>query len=278
MPPINVDAPDVNDPVDPSADTNPEPAPDEGKQAESPDASTDDAQDESDPDAKPAERVFTQAELDEIVKREKAKAEAKAARRLQRQIEQTAPRQEGASADVPEPKRDQFTDVDEYVKARVDWQLQQERKAEQEKQHERTRAQIRERTESMYAEAAKLPGFDREDFNDLPLTPTIGRTIIDSEDGPLLMAYLCKHPDEVERIAKLRPERQAAEIGKLEAKAVEASKAQSRASRAPAPIEPVSGARSGANGDPAKMSHEEYRAWRAKQGAPWAPRIARRSP
>jgi hypothetical protein len=78
------------------------------------------------------------------------------------------------------------------------------------------------------------------------------------------------NPDDVDRIAKLSPARQAAELGKLEATL--ASKPPLKTSKTPDPIgDPTArGNTTVVPNDPAKMTHEQYRAWRQKQGARWA--------
>ena len=120
----------------------------------------------------------------------------------------------------------------------------------------------------MYAEASTIDrGFDREAFDSLPLTPVIAQAIIDSDMPSKVMVHLASNPDEVERISRLSPARQAAEIGKIE---TVLSAARVKASNAPAPIKPV-GTRGGASaGDRGKMSMDDYVASRAKEGARWA--------
>jgi dynactin complex subunit len=225
---------------------------------------------------KEAEEVksFTQAELDKIIQSEKAKAEAKAERRamkayketLERLIPQPQAKQE-APADT-RPTQSQYANVDDYVEAMADWKLQQREQVQQRAQAQERNQTLNSRTESIYAEAEKLPGFDREAFDELPLTQHIAAAILDSDVPAKVMAFMAANPDEVARISSLSPARQAAEIGKLEVKVSSIPKV----SNAPAPLKPVGARGNATGGDPSRMSMEEYQEYRAKQGARWARR------
>ena len=125
---------------------------------------------------------------------------------------------------------------------------------------------LAQKTESIYAEAEKLPGFDRDAFDELPLTRSIVEALIDSDAAAKLMHHLAANPAEVERIAKLSPARQAAEIGKLETKV---TAAPPKTSNNPDPIKGVNGGRTPVH-TLATDDMDEYIAQRKKQGAAWA--------
>ena len=150
----------------------------------------------------------------------------------------------------------------------TDWKLGQREQAEQQQQQAKQAQTMATKTENFYTEAMKIPGFDREAFDELPLTRHIAEALIDSDAPAKLMAHMAAHPEEVERIAGLSPARQAAEIGKLETKLASAPKV----SNAPAPIKPIGTRGSATNSDPSKMSMEEYAEFRKKNGASWARR------
>lgn len=216
-------------------------------------------------------KTFTQEELNDIVKKEKARAEAKAERRVLKALERIAPAPaqpqfQAPQVDAKPARRDGETD-DAYLDRLTDWKLdQRDRASHQQKAQEQTQT-LAKKTESMYAEAAKLPGFDREEFDALPLTQAIAQALVDSDQTPQLMAYMTTHPEEVDRIAALSPARQAAEIGKLEVKVAAAPKV----SKAPAPINPIGSRGSAANSaDLANLPMEQYIEARKKQGARWA--------
>lgn len=214
-------------------------------------------------------KTFTQDELNDIVKKEKAKAEAKAERRVMRALEKLTPTQQAQQQAIERPdarpnRREGETD-DAYLDRLTDWKLdQRDRASQQQRAHEQTRS-IATKTESLYAEAAKLPGFDREDFDSLPLTPAIASALTESDVAPKLMAYMSANPEEVARIAALSPARQAAEIGKLEAKVSTAPKA----SKAPPPINPIGSRGGGHNADFASMSVDQMKEHMRKRGSRW---------
>lgn len=237
-------------------------------QATTPEADTQAATDES----TAAQKTFTQAELDDILQKRLAKAEAKAERRVLRVLEQfKGTQQPQATYQQPQvdarPQRQNGEGDDAYLDRLTDWKLdQRDRASNQQRAQEQTRS-LADKTEKMYAEAAKVPGFDREDFEALPLTPVIAQALIESDQGSKLMAFMAGNPEEVARIAALSPARQAAEIGKLEAKLALAPKT----SQAPAPITPVGSRGSAANSaDLSKLSMDQYIEARKKQGARWA--------
>lgn len=221
-------------------------------------------------------KSFTQAELDKIIQKEKAKAEARAERRalkvyaekLEGMTRQPAQQQE-APRDS-KPRMDQFSNVEDYVEAVSDWKLnQRDEESNRNKAEEYGRATLT-KTEKMYAEASTLSkDFDRASFDELPLTPAIAQAIIDSDIPAKIMVHLSSNPEEADRIARLSPARQAAEIGKIEAR-LATTPAKVKASNAPDPIKPV-GARNGAtNGNLATASMDDYIAMRKQQGAKWA--------
>ena len=213
-----------------------------------------------------AERTFTQSELDSIIQKEKAKAEAKSERRLLRVMEKFQPQQvqrQEVKADE-RPTRAQFADDDGFFDALTDWKLdQRDRGSNQRKAHEATQS-LTVKTEKLYAEAAKIQGFDRDDFEALPLTGPIAQAITDSDVAPKLMAFMASNPDEVARIAGLSPARQAAEIGKLEVKLSAAVKT----SKAATPIDPIGGSATTVR-SLETSSFADYKAQREKQGAIW---------
>lgn len=241
----------------PSAEVTPEVAP---EQATPPETGTETVQENQ--DTPPATKTFTQDEVNDIVKRAKAATESKTERRILRTLEQlqkpTQPVQEVQQTPI---RRDGETE-EAYIERLVEEKLSRRSQQEQFKT-------VVNKTENLYAEAAKVQGFDREVFDSLPLTPTMAQTLAESDsEGPKLMAYLCENPGEVERIAKLPAARQAAELGKLEAKATQ-TKPTVQKPKAPEPINPVGGGKSPVT-DISRMSAEEYYQHRMKQKPVWA--------
>lgn len=216
-------------------------------------------------------KTFTQEELDDIIKREKAKAEAKAERRVLKSLEKLTPqpqpmRQEVQQVEQRPSRRDGESD-DDYLDRLTDWKLEKrDRDAQQARAAEQSRSTL-DKTEKMYAEASKIPGFDREDFDALPLTPTIAQALIDSDVTPKLMAYMSSNPDEVSRIANLSPARQAAEIGKLETKL---ASQPVKTTKTPPPITPVGGGNTSTRSLANTNNMDDYIAMRKKQNPVWA--------
>ena len=228
------------------------------------------------------EKKFTQKELDEIIQKRIVKEAARAERRALKvyaekleRMSQPAQQQEPQRSDNGKPTSDQYRNVDDYVEALTEWKLGQ-KEAESKRASEQAQSkQLLTKVEKVYAEAEKISGFDRASFDamfdELPkdAQTNIAMTILESDIPGKILAHLHANPDVAEKLAELSPTRQAAEIGKLEAKLSTVSVTKSKA---PAPISPIGSRGGSASGDLARMSMEDYVAARAKQGARWAGR------
>lgn len=216
-------------------------------------------------------KTFTQDELNQIIQKEKAKAEAKAERRALKAYRETLERFAPQAPIQPQsdgkPQRAAFNGDDEaYIEAVADWKIdQRDQQTRQQREAERHQSTIT-KTEKLYTEASKLPGFDRDTFEELPLTPSIAQALIDSDAAPQLMAYMASNPDDIERISRLSPARQAAELGKLEARLATVKQHK----EPPPPIRTVNGGGTVNHSDPSKMPMDQYIEWRKKNGAKWA--------
>jgi len=217
-----------------------------------------------------APKTYSEEEVQERIERATAKAAAKAERRAFREASQIMQRQQQpAHQPVDEkPRRDQFANEEDYIDSLTDWKLdKRDRASNQERQAAQLNA-TNTRTENLYRAAEKLPGFDRDAFEELPLTPAIAEALVDSDASDKLMEYMTLNPKEVERIAALKPARQAAEIGKLEAKI--ASAPPVKTTKTPAPINPVGGG-TGSTGVTAQSAKtmDEFMAVMRKNGSRW---------
>ena len=216
-------------------------------------------------------KTFTQDELNDIVQREKAKAEAKAERRAMKtyremQAYTPAPQQQQAAPDKA-PSRDAYASDEAWLDARDAYRdAKKDAQANNERQ-QASKAQLEKKTEGLYSQAEKISGFDRDAFEDLPLTPAMAGVIIESDIAPQLMHYMASNPNDVDRISALSPARQAVEIGKLEVKLQTAAVKQSKA---PPPITPIGAASSKGSGDLSRMSMDDYIAQRLKDKPRWA--------
>jgi myosin heavy subunit len=216
----------------------------------------------------PAEKTFTQAELDEIVQRRIAKAESKAERRATQAYKEaleaiTKPQQMQPSR--AEPTRDQFASDAEWIDAKVEHKLQQRDNYQRESEGARNARAVQVKAQTIYAQAEKLTGFDKDAFDDLPVSQVMADVVMESDVAAQLMAFMSSHPSEVERIAKLTPVKQAVELGKLESKLQQPAKI----SKAPPPISPI-GTQGGVSTSLANADFATYKAMRIKENAKWS--------
>ena len=152
-----------------------------------------------------AEKTFTQKELDEIVQKRVAKAERKA----RQEARGNEVRQE-VQPDV-RPSRTNFGNDDDFADAVAAWSRNQYSKEQS------TRDSIEKVTRIM-REAKAISGFDQETFETLSISEIVRDAIVDADrkTGAQLVAWLTANPDDADRIYKLPPARQAAEIAAAE--------------------------------------------------------------
>lgn len=238
---------------------------------------------ETQPDQQP-EKTFTQKELDDILEKRLSKERRKReelSRRLQVTEELALRTREPAQPAPPagdgEPKRENFDSYEAFIEARAEWRAERkvtETLAKQREQEAQNRtAEEQRKLETQFRERAQAASKEIDDFEDVmstsdaPMTRAMSEAIITSDIGPKIAYHLAKNPDEAERIATLPAARQAAEIGKLEAKlAAEPPKEVKKPSAAPDPIKPV-GARSTVKDDmpDPKKDPQGWLKWREGQ-------------
>lgn len=205
-----------------------------------------------------------------------AAAEAKLLREaLERERAARTQRAEG------EPLREHFEDYESYLEARAEYRaekkvaeaLKAREEAQRAQERERQAAVVEERTAREWAgrekafmetaqdyEAVVLPFVD-EELQSLDIAAR--RAIVESDKGPQLLYHLAQNAEEAERIARLSPVRQVAELGKLEDRLSTPAK---RTTSAPAPATPVA-SRGSAGKKLEDMSIEETRAFLRSAGA-----------
>lgn len=183
-----------------------------------------------------------------------------------------------ASEPAAKPNLADFTDYETYVEALTDWKTSQ--KIAEVVHHQRAAtAQERQQAEAMElargwagkqeAVRKEIPDYDEVMGGaDTVVAPYVTDAILTSDRGPEVAYHLAKNPALAEKLNRLSPLAAAREIGRIEAALEKSSPGTTRT----APPAPAKTSRSSATipGDPAKMSHEAYRAMRAKQGARWA--------
>ena len=153
--------------------------------------------------------------------------------------------------------RSMFESEEDYIEARIQQRIAQEKTQERQKS-------FANRVDSILKDAEALGDFDRDDFAEISITPDMADAIVESDVAAKLVKYFHDDPDEAERISSLSPARQAAEIGKIEDRLSEA-KPRPVKSSAPEPIKPVAGSGKSSTGYRPDMSMAEYAKWRKAQ-------------
>lgn len=189
-------------------------------------------------------------------------------------LQQDTPRQ----AEEGPPKEEDFKDYFEFIQAKAVWQAEQKLRPLIDQARQSAQDFRNEQTQNAALDAynSRLKTFEKSvtDFKDVvadmedlppnhPNVPTIKRAIVESDLGPQMLYHLAKHPELVERLGKLDAFGAAKELGKLEAKLTPAKPRTE--TRAPDPIKTLKGGSIAAK-DPAKMSMDEYVAWRSSGG------------
>jgi hypothetical protein len=187
----------------------------------------------------PAEKTFTQAELDAILEKKTAKLirQREQERATRKAIEQQIARVQPQQATEGKPQLAQFSDPEQYAEAVSNWKLEQMTHQQRAAQAQQSQGEFNSKRDDLMAELEDADGFDQRKFDKLPISRTMAEAIVDSDQGVKLTVHLVNHPEEASRIAALSPARQAAELGKLEAKL--SATPVKKPSNAPAPITPV---------------------------------------
>lgn len=188
----------------------------------------------------PAEKTFTQKELDEILEKRTAKlARQRDAERTKRETYERELSKVAPSKSDGRPTLEQCdNDPDKYAEAVSDWKIKQREQASSIEQSKKSQLEFAAKRDDLMADLEETEGFSARKFGKLPISEAMAEAIVDSDVGVKLALHLQNNPDDVSRIAALPAARQAAEIGKLEVK-LSAPPAAKKPSNAPAPITPV---------------------------------------
>lgn len=229
------------------------------------------------------ERTFTQAELDAAIEKRLAK-ERRKRQELETRVRVTEELALKGRSEAPpppppangEPRRESFPDYESYLEARAEWKAEkkvEERFVKQREEEARTRteSESRKAQDEFRARAEKFAA-QTEDFyavvseSDAPMTQAMAQAIASADEtGPAIAYYLAKNPQEAERIAGLSEASQAREIWKLEQK-IGSGQPQKSPSKAPAPIEPVKGAKSvPGDAEPDPKDTKKWIEWRNRE-------------
>jgi hypothetical protein len=156
------------------------------------------------------------------------------------------------------PKEDQFESYEDYEQARIDFAVEQRLKQARVEEQRTTVLRTYEERAAKLRETA--PDFDSV-VNDptLKITPLMAEVIRESDCGPQVAYHLGTNRSEAERIASLPPHRQAAELGRLEARlTIQPKPAPALKPIPPAPPQTVTGVSAGLGKTHAEMSYAEF--------------------
>jgi hypothetical protein len=159
--------------------------------------------------------------------------------------------QKESKAPEGKPHPDQFETHAEFVEALTDWKVEErERKAEEQRRTQEART-AEERMITDYNQRVKDFKKDHKDFqevidnvSDVEISVAVKELILGSEIGPAIAYELAQDPDEFERICQLPAMAAARAIGKIEARLdahkSESDKKETKTTKAPQPIKPLS--------------------------------------
>lgn len=214
---------------------------------------------------------------------ERARAAEERAAAAQRTADELKAKYEPPKTDPlgPEPKPDQFADINEYSLALKDWTKE---KVEHDRAQEETARKQREHSEKVAKDWRDRQTAARKELDDydekingstVSVADHVRDAIIESDVGPQILYHLATNPDVAEKLAKASPVSALREIGRLEAKlsekpAKEAPKTSiAEISKAPPPITPLRGSGGGdvPRLDNDNVYHGDYKQWKADRAA-----------
>ena len=178
-----------------------------------------------------------------------------------------------AGSAVAEPKEDDYEDYTEFQAARAFWRERQRERAYEAEQAttavNEASAHVQKEVDALWASQVQEARGKYQDFEKValvdtfPVTPDTAEIIKRSDHGADILYHLGLNPAIAAQIASLPPIDAAVQIGRIEATLQ--APTPPRKSNAPEPIKPVR-ANAAPQKDPAKMSTDEYRAWRQAGG------------
>lgn len=189
-------------------------------------------------------------------------------------------------AQTSKPVKESFQSYDEFVEALSEWKADIKVQAAlsdvnsriEKRESQQSAAQIQENRSKNWKARAEATREILTDFDEVlgaaegsKIEAHTAELLEDSPHGPAIAYKLAKDPELLDKLNKLSPTAAAKEFGKMEAvfdghpnTKPASSTSSPNASKAPKPPTTV-GARSSTTKDPAKMSMDEYVAWRKQQ-------------
>ena len=143
------------------------------------------------------------------------------------------------------PKLEQYDDIEKYAEAKADWAKTQAIKDYEAKQRTTTQQEQHKKLLTTWEEKAEAAGTKYDDFDEVvgelqPNTPFV-MALMREENGADVAYFLGKNPKEASKLLGLEPIDQILAVGRLAAKIASEPTVAKKPSKAPPPIEPVSG-------------------------------------
>lgn len=208
--------------------------------------------------AETPEPTAQELEAQEAEEKEKAKKleKSRSQRRIDRltkdkyELQARLDAQERYAKPAQEPAEEAELSEDEKLDRRLDA-----------REAQRKEAAFFEKSQDLLDKALDEGDFDPDEIVNLPIGAA--NAIVDLDDHTLFV-HLQENPEEISKLQKMSPSRQAAEMGLLQAKL--SVKAPTKKSSAPAPIKTIGAKKdSSSQIDVTKMSPDEFDKWHDKQ-------------
>ena len=239
---------------------------------------------------KPTEERKTNPKLEkrfsELTKqREQLRKEAEAERSKREELENRIRELEGRSqpkaveVDMDaEPQPSQFQDAFEYAKALAEYSAEKalkdrDRQEAERKANEERATLYKSWNEKLEATKAELPDYEEMiASSDVVVSDQIRDAILESDVGPKILYHLAENPEVAQALNSKSVISALREIGKLEARFEKAEPKEEakrepvvKASKAPAPINPIKGSAGSVEvADTDKMTYQQWKAYRMK--------------
>lgn len=186
----------------------------------------------------------------------------------------------------PKPQRNQFVSDEDYQEALTDWKVDQ-KLAEQQREQQQARTEaFQQQLADNWSARLELAKAELTDFDevvgksDIDMPNHLYVAIVESDMGPQLAYYLAQNPSEARLLKGMSQTSALRMLGKLEEQLAKASEkpkeqpatgaekkpgTQVEKSKAPPPIEPLTGASGPVEKPTEQMTYAEYKAHRQAQ-------------
>lgn len=182
-----------------------------------------------------------------------------------------------AQAAPVKPTPDKFDDYGAYVEALTDWKAEQavvklsQQRAQAQQQEVRTTTW----NERQAAARTAMPDYDEVvGASETPIANHVAEVILESDHGPALAYHFARNPEVLTRLNGMSALQAAREVGRIEASlaspTTQTAVSTVKTTNAPKPASTTASQGRTTNVDPSRMSMDEYRKYRAGQGARWA--------